>query len=225
MGPTLSKAPKADDSAGSADTSRSGGADDSSRNAGLIPTTFTWANGGTEVFVVGSFSNWQKKIPLQRTGAAELVAVVDLAPGKYEYKFVVDGEWRCCNLQTITKDNLGNENNCLEVKPQEAHTTDRSKEGAVDESKQRPASPLSSYTSEIDPNEDYSKEPPQLPPHLKLSLLNHAPWRNDPNLLPVPQHVTVNHLYTAPSVDGVMVMGVTNRFHNKFVTTVMYTCA
>ena len=41
--------------------------------------------------------------------------MVDLAPGKYEYKFVVDGEWRCCNLQTITKDNLGNENNCLEV--------------------------------------------------------------------------------------------------------------
>lgn len=28
---------------------------------------------------------------------------------------MVDGEWRCCNLQTITKDNLGNENNCLEV--------------------------------------------------------------------------------------------------------------
>ena len=28
------------------------------------------------------------------------------------------------------------------------------------------------------------QEPPQLPPHLKLSLLNHAPWRNDPNLLP-----------------------------------------
>ncbi len=55
-------------------------------------------------------------IAVQRTGAAELVAVVDLAPGKYEYKFVVDGEWRCCTLQTITKDNLGNENNCMEVR-------------------------------------------------------------------------------------------------------------
>jgi 5'-AMP-activated protein kinase regulatory beta subunit len=207
----------------SVDMSGSGKGEDPHRSSGSkVPTTFKWTMGGTDVYVVGSFSNWQQKVPLDRTGA-EMSTTIDLAPGKYEYKFVVDGEWRCSGDQMMTKDNLGNENNFIEVRERQDSAPTKGTDSSTEPSAPSPPSPLSSYTSEIELTDDYSKEPPTLPPHLKLSLLNHAPWRNDPHLLPVPQHVTVNHLYTAPSVEGVMVMGVTNRFRTKFVTTVLYT--
>lgn len=38
----------------------------------------------------------------------------------------------------------------------------------------------------------------------------------------VPQHVTLNHLYCSAIKDNLMVLGVTQRFREKFVTTVFY---
>ncbi|KAJ0397391.1 hypothetical protein ATCC90586_000916 [Pythium insidiosum] len=44
----------------------------------------------------------------------------------------------------------------------------------------------------------------------------------DTRLLPVPQHVALNHLYCTAIKDGMMVLGVTQRYKQKFVTTVYY---
>jgi chromosome partitioning protein len=46
-----------------------------------------------EVFVAGDFSNW-KKISMTKVGSGgSFTAFVYLAPGKYAYKFYVDGKW------------------------------------------------------------------------------------------------------------------------------------
>lgn len=48
------------------------------------------------VFLAGSFNSWDPQItPMQLQGEDMWRAELELAPGQYEYKFVVDGAW-CC---------------------------------------------------------------------------------------------------------------------------------
>jgi len=73
----------------------------------------------------------------------------------------------------------------------------------------------------------FKKDPPSLPPHLLRALLNTAPVsEHDPVLLPLPHHVMINHAYylTRPEdeKDRVEVIGSTQRYRTKFVTTVIY---
>lgn len=46
-----------------------------------------------EVYVVGDFSGWEKKIRLRRFSTGVWRKKIPLRSGRYEYKFVVDGEW------------------------------------------------------------------------------------------------------------------------------------
>lgn len=53
------------------------------------------ATQGSEVFLAGSFNNWDpNSIALKRNGGGLYSASVNLAPGRHEYKFLVDGAWR-----------------------------------------------------------------------------------------------------------------------------------
>jgi len=70
--------------------------------------------------------------------------------------------------------------------------------------------------------DEYTKEPPPLPPHLRHIILNKPPQLQDTAALPVPQHVALNHLYCTAIKDNMMVLGITQRFRTKFVTTVYY---
>lgn len=70
--------------------------------------------------------------------------------------------------------------------------------------------------------DEYTKEPPPLPPHLRHIILNKPPQLSDTAALPVPQHVALNHLYCTAIKDNMMVLGITQRFKTKFVTTVYY---
>jgi hypothetical protein len=48
-----------------------------------------------EVKVAGNFNDWCPVVtPLENTGAGEWVVSLMLRSGQYEYRFVVDGEWR-----------------------------------------------------------------------------------------------------------------------------------
>ena len=70
--------------------------------------------------------------------------------------------------------------------------------------------------------DEYTKEPPPLPPHLRHIILNKAPIASDSAALMTPQHVSLNHLYCTAIKDGMMVLGVTQRHEEKFVTTIYY---
>jgi 1,4-alpha-glucan branching enzyme len=46
------------------------------------------------VFVVGTFNDWKPgATPLSGVGGGRWVKELSLAPGRYEYRFVVDGDW------------------------------------------------------------------------------------------------------------------------------------
>lgn len=48
------------------------------------------------VFLAGSFNGWDPAAtPLAKDAEGNWGVTVDLPPGRYEFKFVVDGEW-CC---------------------------------------------------------------------------------------------------------------------------------
>jgi 1,4-alpha-glucan branching enzyme len=48
-----------------------------------------------EVYLMGNFNNWNsKKHPMQRNKDGVWSKAVMLSSGKYEYKFLIDGEWR-----------------------------------------------------------------------------------------------------------------------------------
>jgi 1,4-alpha-glucan branching enzyme len=48
-----------------------------------------------EVILVGDFNDWNpKKHPMQKDRNGMWVKSVIISPGKYEYKFLVDGQWK-----------------------------------------------------------------------------------------------------------------------------------
>eukprot|EP01083_Nonionella_stella_P243125 847478_1 len=78
------------------------------------------------------------------------------------------------------------------------------------------------FTHTMPDLDEYTKDPPPLPPHLRHIILNKPPQLQDTAALPVPQHVALNHLYCTAIRDNMMVLGITQRFKTKFVTTVYY---
>jgi len=71
-----------------------------------------------KVSVAGTFNNWDTKNNLAKKDTRGNWAVkLDLAPGKYEYKFVVDGAWlndpKCSN---VVGNSFGTQNSVLEIK-------------------------------------------------------------------------------------------------------------
>jgi 1,4-alpha-glucan branching enzyme len=47
-----------------------------------------------QVFIAGSFNNWAPNAtPLKNCGAGRWLLNMAIKPGRYEYRFVVDGQW------------------------------------------------------------------------------------------------------------------------------------
>ena len=213
-------------------------------HSSLVPTVMTWGHGGTQVFIEGSFDGWSTKQEMHRTGN-DFTAVKMLPPGRYQYKFIVDGEWRYSPDHARAYDDHGNINN--EVVVVDTQMPDDG-EGSLKlyGAFEAPPSPPSSYTSQMPGPEDYAKEPPAAPPHLHLSLLNVPTVAPESVSLPRPQHVILNHVYyeqrasypgahggapqgnsSAASLDSgsfgpIGVLGSTVRYRSKYVTTCWY---
>mmetsp|Transcript_23786 Transcript_23786/g.37191 ORF Transcript_23786/g.37191 Transcript_23786/m.37191 type:complete len:256 (-) Transcript_23786:651-1418(-) len=80
----------------------------------LVNTVFTWNFGGKNVTMVGDWDNWKKPIPLVNSGN-EFSAILPLVLGKYQYKFTVDGEWKCSPINQVYQEKGGNINNLVKV--------------------------------------------------------------------------------------------------------------
>ncbi|KAM7484322.1 hypothetical protein LguiA_000331 [Lonicera macranthoides] len=80
----------------------------------LRTTTIVWPNSASEVLLTGSFDGWttQRKMEKSRTGVFNVT--MKLYPGRYEIKFIVDGEWRIDPLRPVVC-NDGYENNLFIV--------------------------------------------------------------------------------------------------------------
>jgi 1,4-alpha-glucan branching enzyme len=70
-----------------------------------------------EVYVAGSFNGWvPQKSPLSPAGNGRWVGDLSIGPGRYEYLFVVDGQWLPDPKARETVDNpFGGKNSVLLV--------------------------------------------------------------------------------------------------------------
>ncbi len=77
----------------------------------------------TSAFLAGSFNDWSPDaLPMRKDAAGKWTVSVKLKPGRYEYKFVVDGEW-CSRVaeesgsesSDCVANAFGTENRVLEV--------------------------------------------------------------------------------------------------------------
>jgi 1,4-alpha-glucan branching enzyme len=71
------------------------------------------------VAVAGNFNNWDpSQTPLRKTGRGVWRAMVPMPVGRYEYRFVVDGQWFNDPSSTESTPNpFGSENSIKIVKP------------------------------------------------------------------------------------------------------------
>lgn len=71
------------------------------------------------VVLTGTFNNWSQSQLLFAREGDEWVCRVDLDPGVYQYKFIVDGDWLLDPSNSDTaEDEAGNVNNVIEVSRQ-----------------------------------------------------------------------------------------------------------
>uniref|UniRef100_A0A8K9X2R8 5'-AMP-activated protein kinase subunit beta-1 n=1 Tax=Oncorhynchus mykiss TaxID=8022 RepID=A0A8K9X2R8_ONCMY len=165
------------------------------------PTVFRWTGPGKE-------QPWE--------GHHTHNIIVDLPMVQFN-KFYVDGTWTHDPAEPVVTNQLGTVNNVIQVKKTDFEVFD-----AVMMDSQKCSSTLSPPGPCL----------PILPPHLLQVILNkHTgisdklfafPHQCDPALLPEPNHVMLNHLYSLSIKDGVMVLSATYRYKKKYVTTLMY---
>jgi 1,4-alpha-glucan branching enzyme len=79
------------------------------------------APAAAKVSVVGSFNGWESgATALAKTADGWWAVRIELAPGSYEYAYVIDGEWTTPPEALVTlEDGFGGRNGVLEVLPPE----------------------------------------------------------------------------------------------------------
>ncbi|MEW6555862.1 MAG: glycogen-binding domain-containing protein [Elusimicrobiota bacterium] len=95
---------------------------------------FTYKGSAENVFLAGSFNDWSAtKNPLKQIKQDVWETVLPLDVGKYQYKFVVDGNWLTDpeNPET-TDDGLGGKNSVVEVKSGVEKIVSKAKGGPVE---------------------------------------------------------------------------------------------
>ncbi|KAK6113530.1 5'-AMP-activated protein kinase beta subunit interation domain family protein [Brugia pahangi] len=215
--------------------------------ANEYPVVFKWQGGSQAggVYISGSWDGWKKMTPLCRS-TQDFSTIINLNPGKHEYKFFIDGKWVVDENAAKTDNKFGSQNNVIAIDEADFEVFDAldrdlasSNAGEAmrkvnmtgappsshDTPNEREIEKLKNFTQEIPDRREFEKaqNPPVLPPHLLQVILNKdTPMQCDPNVLPEPNHVMLNHLYALSIKDGVMVLSATHRYRKKYVTTLLY---
>uniref|UniRef100_A0A1D1XN63 SNF1-related protein kinase regulatory subunit beta-1 n=2 Tax=Anthurium amnicola TaxID=1678845 RepID=A0A1D1XN63_9ARAE len=178
-----------------------------------IPTMITWNYGGNDVAVEGSWDNWTSRRVMQSSGKDHFIVLV-LPSGVYQYRFIVDGEWRYIpDLPTVANE-IGHVMNLLDMHDYVPENLDTAAEFEA------PPSPDSSYSQPYPVDEDFAKEPSLVPPQLHLTVLG----GHNGEASTKPQHVVLNHLFIEKgwTSQSLVALGLTHRFQSKYVTVVLY---
>jgi len=183
----------------------------------IVPTVFKWEHGGRNVYITGTFNNWDRQIPMHRSGN-DFSYVHNLKRGKHAFKFVVDDEWRFAPDQPTVADVEGRVSNFIDVSEFQPYAGD---ENFFGKSKEQKIS-NDEFSQVIPDIDEYTKEPLPLPPHLRHIILNKSTASDNPLALPVPQVVSLYHLYCTAIKDELMVLGATQRYKEKYSTIVFY---
>jgi hypothetical protein len=70
--------------------------------------------GSSHVAVTGDFTQWSREgVALQKGAGDEWIGVLELAPGEYQYRLVVDGQWCDDPKATARVQNPYGTSNCI----------------------------------------------------------------------------------------------------------------
>lgn len=93
------------------------------RKAQAVPIQSEFHDGKAQaVFIAGTFNDWRPAVtPMIALGDGKWVKELSLPPGRYEYRFVVDGEWTSDPAAAEQASNsYGESNSVLNVPPKPA---------------------------------------------------------------------------------------------------------
>jgi len=79
----------------------------------MVPTVLEWSGEGSEVMVAGDFSDWQPR-PTENVDG-KWKTTIDLQPGRYAFKWIVNGNWVTDDTLLTDTDQSGNRNNIVVV--------------------------------------------------------------------------------------------------------------
>ncbi|MCO5571900.1 hypothetical protein L7F22_025649 [Adiantum nelumboides] len=80
----------------------------------LRTARIVWPNPGREVFLAGSYDGWASWKRMEKSSAGVFVTTIQLYPGQYQIKFIVDGVWTVDPNRPRAWEN-GFENNVLTI--------------------------------------------------------------------------------------------------------------
>ena len=84
-------------------------------------TVFQWDGGGTNVYLTGSFCDWQQFFEMEKCedpknkNNNKFVITLFLPKGSYQYKFKIDDKWKCNSNFPTCSDKNGNINNIIDL--------------------------------------------------------------------------------------------------------------
>ena len=94
------------------------------KNSEIIQYAISWNEGGNNVLLTGDFVNWNQyfeMVKLKETNTFTLNLTLPKKP--IQFKFIVDGVWKCSQNYQIVPDNSYNLNNCIDLTNVETNIT------------------------------------------------------------------------------------------------------
>ncbi|CAL5987637.1 5'-AMP-activated_protein kinase [Hexamita inflata] len=176
----------------------------------FVPIIFSWPDLNQEVFISGSFDNWESKIKLEKNLNNQQIEL-RLEPGNYQFKFIVNQQWVTSQDYNIVFDELGNENNAID-------TTDQLQLFDRDFNTNIPTNLnlWNMYPTEMGAavNQCQMLDTP-LNTKINKQFLPHI-------LLTIPKYPAQGHYYRQIRRRGYQAVGITINHRGKFVSTVFY---
>ena len=169
-------------------------------------------------------NDWRSQEMAAFKDESNFLAIIDCSPGKYFYKFCVDGVWCHDESQPIIISSKEVTANVINVKIEDSEVFEAL---ACDSFATKIHKfPLSEEWTQSKPSFECNVSPPFLPPHLlSQNVLNKTSLTgSDPVMLPPPSsHVMIQHLYAQSIKDNLLVLSSTTRYKKKCVTVLYYT--
>lgn len=180
---------------------------------------FVWTEPCQTVYLCGSFNGWKERIPLNQVRPNYWRVVRELPPGRYQFKFIVDSQWRCGKNYETIRDQNNNLNNVLVVEDA-SNTPPEQRNDQMEAIEQL-------FGTELPDNPTllWNNYPHELPRQLVKTPLNASFIQKEytPSiLLPLPDHVVLTHFFRQRKRKNYSVCASTYRYRGKYITVVLY---
>lgn len=137
------------------------------RRPAMVPVEITWQQGGSKVYVTGSFTGWRKMIGLvpvaNKPGVFHIK--LQLPAGTHRFRFIVDNELRFSDFLPTATDQMGNFVNYLEiVSPESMQMMDYESNAQQQNQQKQNASNLQSSDNSVQQpqQQHHTTAPPQV---------------------------------------------------------------